>query len=201
MPLPPAPAIAGSSSSLQSFALRLSDLPRGATAGPARSWSNAQAAVRDGVAPSVYDAHGRITSYEDSFDRSLVDGLPPRGLVRASCEITEYKSSSGAHWYYLRLRSAFRHSGVLGATTGGTRFGAASHLYRYTPVAMPRVGNENAGFKAESSGDEFSYTTRTTIFRRGRYVATLRLVGYQGQFPQRAANALARVIDRRIASG
>lgn len=194
------PTHASTPPDLRFLALRLSDLPGGSTIGSARYWSNAQAAARDHVSVSQYARHGRIRSYENTFDRTLVDGLPARGLVRANSQIVAYTTQQGAHWDFVRSRNALGHSGVLGATTGGTRVGQASHLFRYTPVALPPIGNEDAGYKAESAGDEFAYTTRTIVFRRGRYLAIIRLVGYQGQLPQRQAVSLARVVDRRLAA-
>ncbi len=187
---------------LPSVALRVSDLPRGATLATARFWSNAQAAKRDGVSASVYKRHGRIRSYQVTFDRELVNGLPPRGIVHADSEITAFRSAGGARWYFSRVDRRLRRQGVIGSLTGGANGspGSASHAFTYHPAALPRIGDQTAGFVAQSSGDEFAYTTRAILFREKRDIVLLRVVGFQGQMPWQAALHIARHLAIRMTS-
>ncbi len=200
-------AIPGSAAQLRqtsgprTYALHLSDLPRGSDRESARFIGNAVAAKRDHVPVSLYNRHGRIISYFDNFSRPLINGLSLHArvnIVAASSEVTEFRTTSGARWYFMRLLRATLRSGVYGSTTAGTHVGEAKHLFPYHRAPAPVVGNQTAAFRASWAADEFAYITRSIEFRRGRYVVFLRVDGIESSLPRSAVAALARVIDHRI---
>jgi hypothetical protein len=190
----------GRSVHLKALALQPSDVQSHLLAGPARYWSNAQAAKRDGVPVSSYDAHGRIRSYENDYTPDFSAPVLAAGLERADSEITAYKGVQGAHWGWLRLRATMRKAKVMESTTLGTPAGLAAVPVPFKQIAVPRVGNEDAGFAVTWGGDEFAYTTRDIVFRQGRYVALVRVIGIMDQFSLRRTLSIARAVDRRIAS-
>jgi hypothetical protein len=100
---------------LQSLGLRLSDLLPQTSMDSARAWSNFQAARRDDVSVALYDQHGRMLSYQDSFTRNVINGSGHIWLLHADSELTAFRATSGARWNYGRLCSAFErdHKGVL----------------------------------------------------------------------------------------
>lgn len=97
-----------------------------------------------------------------------------------------------------RLRSAMRTAYVLSTNTLGTNAGQTGIHVPFRQVAIPPVGNEDATFTADWGGDEFAYTTRVIIFRRGRYVVLLRIRGLQDQTALSKVVAVARTIDARV---
>jgi hypothetical protein len=200
LPLTACGASASPALDLRAASLRLTDLPPGATAGPSRYWTDGQAAQRDHLSRSFYERHGRLRSYSAEFDRSLVNGLPPTGIVKADSELTEYRTVADARWAFLRLRIAFRHGTVLGTTTGGTRSGDPVHQFPYRLTTAQRIGNQSAAFFADWSGDEFAYDTRTIVFREGRVTAVVRISGVQDELPLHTAVAIAGRVQARIAA-
>lgn len=184
----------------RSLCLRVGDLPRGTTAGTALILSNRQAGARDGVPPPEYDRQGRLTGFSIDFFRAAINGIGYSWFVRADCRVSEYRSWVGAHWEYLRDRALVAIGAVPGTTTAGadTDTGLASFSYRYRRVAAPAVGNERTAFTADSAADEFAYTTRAYVFRRGATVAIVHVMGLQHFRPWRA-DRLVALVDRRVA--
>jgi hypothetical protein len=186
---------------LKALALRAGDLPGGFALDSGRYWSNSQAAARDRVPVSSYQTHGRIRSYQNIYSHPFAVNSPATGgLQRAGSEITEYRDARGAHWDWLRLRGVWRHATSMGSTTLGSVAGNAGRPVPFKPIVVPLVGNEDAGFAVTWGGDEFDYTTRVIVFRRGRYVATLEVIGIMQQVSLHKTMIMARTIDRRIAA-
>jgi hypothetical protein len=186
---------------LKVLALQARDLPGGFALDSGRYWNNSQAAARDHVPVSSYQTHGRVRSYQNSYFHPFAPNSPPTlGLQHAGSEITEYRNARGAHWDWLRLRSVWRHATAMGSTTLGSVAGNAGRPVPFKTIVVPPVGDEDAGFSVIWGGDEFDYTTTVIVSRRGRYVATLEVIGVMKQFPFHRTVAIARAIDRRIAA-
>jgi hypothetical protein len=193
--------VASASGTLKSMSVHQSDVPRGFVRDTGRYWNNHQAAVRDNVAVSLYQAHGRQRSYEDAYTQSFALNEPPSGgLHRASSEVTEFRDASDAHWGWLREVHVWRHATQTGATTLGTGAGQAAIPIPFARIPVPRIGAEDEGFSATWGGDEVAYRGNVLVIRQGRYVATVETIGWVGQVHLSLAIALARRIDRRIAA-
>jgi hypothetical protein len=182
---------------LRSMALQRSDLPRGSVLDAARTWTDAQAATADSVSVSLYRTHGRVLSFANEFDRPQVLVIP-HGILRADSEVTAFKTSADAAWGFRFLRNHFRHTGVLGTTTGGTKSGSASHTYPYHEIVVRPLANQDAAFFAASCGDEYCYDTHVLLFRRRQIVVQLRVAGIQNEVPFAAVMRIARHIDVRV---
>lgn len=120
------------------------------------------------------------------------------GMTGADNIIVAFGSIDAARRGFSQEAERMARSTVLGSTSQGTRSGDVSHGYPYSPLALPCIGDQTAGFTADSYGDEFASTTRVIVFRRARYLVFLRVVGLQHQVPVRTAVQLATRIERRI---
>jgi hypothetical protein len=184
---------------IRSRGMQLRDLPKGTTADLTRFWTNAQAAKRDRVPLGVYTEHGRVRSYHNSFFHLPINGVLPAWMERADGEVTEFKDVRGAHWEFLRQRVVMRHAAVESSPASGTLSGASGvYRYPYHALRVPRVGDEDEAYTVDSPSDEVAYTTRVLLLRRGRFVALLRMAGYEGHFPVQDAVGVARAVDGRL---
>jgi hypothetical protein len=154
----------GQPTNLKALALRANDVQRHLLAGPAGYWSNAEAARRDGVPVAVYDRGGPIRSYHNSFTPDFSVRISFAGLERADSEIGEYKDAAAAHWGWLQMRAAMRHAVVMEAPAMGTPAGPVAQPVPFKPIAVPRVGNEDAGFAVTWLGFEFTYYIMLIFF-------------------------------------
>jgi hypothetical protein len=189
----------GQAINLAAVSLRASDVPRGFAREIARSWTNAQAAARDRVASSLYDAHGRISSYQDAYIQQLAFHEPPAGgLHRAASEVTEYKNANDAQWGWRQTVNLWRHANQTGSTTLGTSSGQAAIPVPFKPITVPRVGDAASGFSATWGGDEAAYTGTVVVAREGRYVIAVETIGYLDQVHTSLAVSLTRRIVQRI---
>jgi hypothetical protein len=193
-------SVAPSNPPLRSLALRLSDLPPSTTADSARFWSNAQAATRDHVPVAAYQQHGRILSYQDSFERHVMNGSEPTWLLHTDSEITAFRGAAGARWYFGRMSAAMKRSYVTSTNNLGANAGQTGLHIHFHLLAIPPLGNRRVGLTANSGGDEMGFTTRVLIFQRGRYVVFLRVRGLLDQTILSKVVAIGRRIDHRLAA-
>jgi hypothetical protein len=191
---------AQSAPTLRSLGLRLSDLPPYTTPDSAHFWSNTQAAKRDHLSVATYTQHGRILSYQDSFERHVMNGSEPTWLLHIDSEITAYHNAAGAQWYYARLTSIMRRSYVMSTNNLGANAGQTGIRVYFHPVAIPALGNRRVGLTVNSGGDEMGFTTRVLIFQRGRYVVFLRVRGLLDQTILSKVVAIGHRIDHRVAT-
>lgn len=193
----------GSSSSqpdLQRLALRLSDFPKATILDTRRTWTNAQAARRDHVAVSLYDRHGRQLSYSEAFERHIMNGSEPTWLLAADTEITRYRNDASAGWGYAHLVASQRHAFVFSANNLGANAGQTQIRAYYHPTSVPRIGDQDSASSVDSGGDEVAFTRRVVIFRHGRYVVWLRVMGLVDNVALWRVVNLARTVDHRIAA-
>ena len=87
---------------------------------------------------------------------------------------------------------------VWGATTLGTNSGQAQVRVPFRALRVPHVGDADAGFTADSGGDEVAWTTRVVVFRRDAYVVFLRVTGLVDEVAVSHVVALCHAIDHRI---
>jgi hypothetical protein len=121
-------------------------------------------------------------------------------LQRVLSEITVFDKAAGARWDLQRLIKLWRHAHQSGSNNLGANAGQTGIPVPFKPLSAPRIGDEGAAFTATWGGDEFAYTGTVFIFRQGRYMALIETIGIIGQYHGSTALALARSIDRRIAS-
>ena len=183
---------------LRSVGLRLSDLPPQTIPDTARFWTKAQAAGRDRLPTSTYNRHGRVLSYEDSFTRNVITGSEPVWLLLARSEITAFNTVAGARWYFHRLNAEMPKEYVMSTNNLGANAGQTAIKVPFRRLAIPAVGVADAGFTADSGGDEMAYTTRVILFERGRYVVELHIRGLQDQTLVSSVVGVARKIDARV---
>lgn len=185
---------------LRSLALRLSDLPSYTTADSARYWTNMQAAKRDHVPVAMYIQHGRILSYQDSFERHVMNGSEPTWLLHVDSEITSFREAAGAQWYFGRLSAAMKRSYVTSTNNLGANAGQTGIRVYFHRLAIPPLGDRRIGLTVDSGGDEMGFTTRVLIFQRNRYVVFLRVRGLLDQTILSKVVAIGRRIDGRVAA-
>jgi hypothetical protein len=185
---------------LRSLALRLSDLPPYTTADSARVWTNAQAAKRDHVPVATYNQRGRILSYQDSFERHVINGSEPTWLLHTDSEITAFRGAAGARWYFGRVSAAMKRSYVTSTNNLGANAGQTGIRVYFHTLAVPPLGNRRIGLTVNSGGDEMGFTTRVLIFQRNRYVVFLRVRGLLDQTILSKVVAIGRRIDSRVAA-
>lgn len=182
---------------LPALALQKSDVPGGFSADPARYWTDQQAATRDHVSLPSYRSHGRIRSYSDSYSVSITSTVQAGGLVRPQSEITQFKNTSGAQWYWSRLSKSAARAVVIGATTLGSNAGSAGQPVRFKPIRIPGVGDERAAFTVRAGGDEVDYQITVIVWRRSNFVDMLRVRAVAEEFPLSKIAGMARRIDER----
>jgi len=166
-------AVAARQVSPKDVALRLSDLPAGFTQIQGRFYTNAQAVALDGVSLATLNGHGRLLSYDARYQRSLLVGI-----VETDDTVAAYKTSTGAHWDYMRVTANAR----------------SSQLRR---MSARSVGSERAGYTYSKIVKRVNLTVDAVLFRRGSYTVLVQIVGVTGSFNPGEVTRLAQIIDRR----
>jgi hypothetical protein len=174
---PPVSARTSSTAAPKSVALRLTDLPAGFKLFKAHSVSNADMALKTRLKKKNFDMHGRITGFEEDFDRATASS----GQINVSAYVYAYRSSAGAHWDYLQtLKLDLKHA---------------------KQASAPSVGNERTGMVIHVKSGKRSLTFYLIVFHRNQVDATIAVGGFTGDVSMTDAGKYAALVDTRIQSG
>lgn len=167
---------AGHSVSSKTFVLKRSDVPAAFDSkfNFSQPISTSQALSRYRVKLATLTREGRVDGYESAFSRPYDAKNTPKGLYGVADEVSQYSSTSGAHWFFNRLKK----KSYLGKTS-----------------TVPAVGDERvASDTPEVKGSRYAKIT----FRHGDFVVTVSTSSVGTSDPLPDAVHYARIIDHRL---
>lgn len=162
--------------SSKTFVLKRSDVPASFTSkiDAVSAVSLADAASRYSLTAAAFTRQGRVDGYQSQFSRPYVKGKTSPGFYGVADDVTQFKSTSGAHWFFGRMKKS-----------------AASE----TPADVPAIGDEQVASDPKAlKGIRSAWIT----FRHGSFVVTV-TASYLGTHDALSkAVHYARLIDHRM---
>lgn len=157
--------------------LRSSEIPMGFKQTKGHFISNTQDAKTSHVSVGTLNRKGRITAYEEEFDRAAA-----RGMTLIENEVDVFKSSSGAHWEYSRSLANLRHQ--IGKS-------------KLHPMSIGHIGDQSIAFTVREKSGGTNVTLVLVAFRHGQYDSEVTIGGTTGTFSPQPAVRYLQIVDGR----
>jgi hypothetical protein len=132
------------------------------------------AVTRYRVKASTLKREGLVGGYESSFTRPFNPSHTPKGPYGVVDDVTQFSSSSGAHWLYLRLQKTVAQS---------------------KPATVPALGDERV---AVDTGVLKGARSASITFRHGSFVVTVSTSSVGTTDPLPDAVHYAQIVDHRL---